>query len=620
MRPYAGRMSIGLIIKISGTLAELALPYILSTILDNVIPAAAASGNGYRSGIRTILLWGGLMTLCALAALIFNIVANRMASRVARDTARTIRHDLFHSTLHLSCAQTDAFTVPSLESRLTSDTYNVHHLVGVMQRLGVRTPILLVGGLIITLALDPVLTLVMLAVLPLIVLTVYMVSHRGVPLYQRAQKSGDAMVRVVREDVQGIRVIKALSRKSYERERYEHINDTMTQDDFRATITMAVSNPLIHLFLNLGLVAVLIVGAIRVDMGLCKPGKIIAFLQYFTLLSNALLSITRLFMMFTKGAASMQRINEVVDAAAAHQQTPCGHHLPCPASEHDYLVFDHVIFSYQGKTDNLKDVHFSLPRGGTLGIIGATGSGKTTLLSLLLHFYHLPEEGGSIRIGGRDIRDMSPAELRAHFGIAMQNDFLFAGTVEENINFYRDLPHEAIEKAARLAQAHDFIAQLPGGYSYRLTSKGTNLSGGQKQRLLIARALAGSWQKLPADARTEADIPKDGTQEAGASMAVLPPDILILDDASSALDYRTDAALRQALQTYSHSTQSNSGEPGGITTILVAQRVSSIKHADLILVFEGGAVIGQGTHDQLMETCDVYREIAQSQMGGAILD
>lgn len=591
-------MSLGLTIKILGTLAELALPYILSTILDDVVPAAVGQGTA-GDGIRQILLWGGLMVLCAACALIFNVIANRMASRVARDTARTIRHDLFDSTMRLSCAQTDAFTVPSLESRLTSDTYHVHHLVGMMQRLGVRAPILLIGGLIITLALDPVLTLVMLCVLPFIALTVYLVSRRGVRLYQNTQRAGDAMVRVVREDAQGIRVIKALSRKYYERERYETVNRQLVRNEFRAATTMAISNPLINLFLNAGLVAVMVFGAVRVQNGVCLPGKIIAFIQYFTLLSNALLSITRIFMMFTKGTASMNRINEVVDAAREHDaglqavgEAGAGQgHAVYPENDARYLVFDHVTFSYRGKTENLTDIDFALRRGGTLGIIGATGSGKTTLLSLLLRFYQLPEGNGSIRLGGRDIRDMTPAALRSRFGVAMQNDFLFAGTIEENIRFGRELTHEDVVRAAKLAQADTFIAALSDGYAHELTAKGTNLSGGQKQRLLIARALAGR------------------------------PEILILDDASSALDYRTDAALRQALQQdAAERVATGSGQYAPTTTVVVAQRVSSIKHADLILVLDKGQVIGVGSHDALMETCPIYREIAQSQMGGAILD
>ena len=584
LRPFFGRMSVGLTIKVAGTLVELALPYILGMILDEIIVTYAASGDT-TGGFRSILLWGGVMTVCAVAALVFNIVANRMAAHVAKDVATAIRHDLFDSTMRLSCAQADAFTVPSLESRLTSDTYNVHHMVGMMQRLGVRAPILLAGGLLITLALDPVLTLVMFSVMPLIVLTVYVVSKRGVPLYRKSQQSGDAMVRVVREDAQGIRVIKALSRKEYEQERYEKVNAQLVHDGMKASANMSISNPLINLFLNIGLVAVMFVGAIRVNEGLCQPGTIISFIQYFTILSNALLSITRIFMMFTKGTASMNRICEVLDAKGQDAcEASADGAVNLPENPARYISFENVTFSYRGKTDNTKNVSFDLPRGGTMGIIGATGSGKTTLLSLLMRFYQVPREQGTIRIGGKDIRTMTPDELRGRFGIAMQNDFLYAGTIEDNIRFGRDISHEQVVHAATMAQAHEFISKLADGYNHKLTVKGTNLSGGQKQRLLIARALAGS------------------------------PDILVLDDASSALDYRTDAALRRALREDEAVAQVTT------TSVIVAQRVSSIKHADLILVMDQGEIIGYGTHEELQESCDIYREISESQMGGAILE
>ena len=584
LRPFMGRMSVGLTIKIAGTLVELALPYILGMILNEIIVSYADSGDT-EGGLRSILIWGGVMAVCAVAALVFNIVANRMAAFVAKDVATAIRHDLFDATMRLSCAQADGFTVPSLESRLTSDTYNVHHMVGMMQRLGVRAPILLAGGLIVTLALDPILTLVMFSVMPLIVLTVYIVSKRGVPLFRDSQQAGDAMVRVVREDAQGIRVIKALSRKGYEQSRYETVNQGLMKTSLSAAANIAISNPLINLLLNVGLVAVMAVGAVRVNNGLCLPGTIISFIQYFTILSNALLSITRIFMMFTKGTASMDRICEVLDARGQdNTEAATEGSMTLPASADRYISFESVTFSYRGKVANARDVSFNLPKGGTLGIIGATGSGKTTLLSLLMRFYQVPVGSGTIRIDGRDIRTMTPAELRSRFGIAMQNDFLYAGTIEDNIRFGREISHDRVVRAATMAQAHEFISGLADGYDHKLTVKGTNLSGGQKQRLLIARALAGD------------------------------PDILVLDDASSALDYKTDAALRGALR------EDAAGRSNPPTTVIVAQRVSSIKHADLILVMDRGVVIGCGSHDELVASCTIYNEIAESQMGGAILE
>ena len=279
----------------------------------------------------------------------------------------------------------------------------------------------------------------------------------------------------------------------------------------------------------------------------------------------------------------MNRICEVLDAGGRDvSEASSKGALPIPENPDRYISFENVSFSYRGKYNNTKAVSFNLPKGGTLGIIGATGSGKTTLIALLMRFYQVPEGNGTIRIGGRDIRTMTPAELRSRFGVAMQNDFLYADTVEENIRFGRDISHEQVVRAATMAQVHDYIVGLSDGYNYKLTVKGTNLSGGQKQRLLIARALAGQ------------------------------PDILVLDDASSALDYKTDAALRRALREDDSSAAT--------TEVIVAQRVSSIKHADIILVMDRGEVIGCGTHDELMAACPIYNEIAASQMGGAILE
>ncbi len=569
LKPVAGMMTVGLTIKVMGTLAELALPYILQYILDDVV---------VRGEVRPVLLWGLVMAVFAVLCVVFNIVANQMAAKVARDAARKIRHDLFAATMNLSAAATDAFTIPSLESRLTSDTYNVHHAIGTIQRMGVRAPILLLGGMFMTFMLDWRLALVMLAMVPLIGGAVFLVTMKGTPLFRSVQSKVDHMVRVVREDAQGIRVIKALSREEKEQARYDAVNRDLVKAETKASATMAAINPAMNLFLNFGLVAVILLGAViisRPDAGM-KPGVIIAFMQYFTLISNALLSITKIFVMFTKATASAGRILEVIDkpedmAVYAPEEYPT-------SDDESEIRFDNVRFSYNKKKDNVRGVSFALKKGESLGIIGATGSGKTTILSLLMRFYDV--DSGSVRIGGQDIRTIDPDELHGWFGAAMQNDFMFAGTIRENIDFGREISKKDIEKASRTAQAAAFINELDDGYEHQLNSKGTNLSGGQKQRLFIARALAGN------------------------------PRILILDDASSALDYKTDATLRQAL----------AADDAKRTTVIVAQRVSSVMGCKLILVVDKGEVIGMGSHDELMKTCDVYRETSESQMGGAILD
>ena len=560
-------MSIGLSIKITGTLIELMIPYILSHILKNVVA---------KESVKQILLWGLLMIGCAAAACIFNICANRMAAKVSRDFSENIRHELFAHTLALSASQTDRFTIPSLESRITTDTYNIHSFVGMMQRMGVRAPILLIGGIAITLFMDSFLALIMIAVLPFIFVTVYFISRKGVPLYSKVQKSVDKMIRVVREDSQGIRVIKALSKNDYEHRRYDKANRSLSSDERRAGIIMSSVNPVMTLLMNAGIVAVVAISASRVAAHTSDPETVIAFMQYFTLISMAMMSVTRIFIMYTKSAASARRIAEIIET---ENDLPVRDEKDFPSvNSKNHIEFQNVSFSYKGKSNNLENISFSLPHGGTLGIIGATGSGKSTLIKLLLRFYDVG--AGNIRIDGKDIRTIPKEKLYKMFGTAMQYDFLYADTIEENIKFGRELSHDDVVKAAKIAQADDFISAFPEGYDHMLSQKATNISGGQKQRVLISRAVAAK------------------------------PDILILDDSSSALDYKTDAALRRALKE----------NMSGTTIVTVAQRVSSVKDSDLIIVLDEGKISGMGDHEFLLSTCPEYKEISDSQMGGAIVD
>ncbi len=562
LRPQYGRLALQLTIKFIGTITELFLPWMLSHILDDIVP---------QKDMVQVYIWGVFMMIAAAVALLGNVTANRMSTRISRRFTQKLRHDTYARVTYLSSRQTDSFTLPSLISRLTSDTYNVHQMVDRMQRLGVRAPILLLGGICVTFSLEPVLTLVLVATLPLLGVVVFTVSRKGIPLYVSVQEAVDSMVRKVQENMTGVRVIKALSKTDYEKGCFDEVNREVVRRDQHAGIIMATTNPVMSLLLNLGLTAVVVVGAFRVNAGVSQAGKIIAFLSYFTIVLNALLMVSRLFMIYSKGAASAKRIEEIL-------QTPMepipGD--PAPRTSQYHVEFKNVSFSYnkaKGKTrDDLSDINFALKRGETLGIIGPTGSGKSTILSLLMRFYDV--DSGEIRINGKRIEGIPDEELHTMFGVVFQNDFILADSIRENVDFGRGISDEDLLIAARFAQA-DFIETKEGGLSHMLTAKGSNLSGGQKQRLLIARALAGK------------------------------PEILVLDDCSSALDYKTDKALRSALRQNFRDT----------TTIIVAQRISSILHADHILVLDSGRVIGAGTHETLLETCPDYREIYDVQMG-----
>ena len=565
LKPLGSRIAVGTAIKTIGTVAELIIPFLLSYILENVIQS---------NNVTKIIIYGVLMTICALTASLGNVIANRMAAKTTMRFATRMRKELFSKTLHLSARSTDSFTIPSLEARITSDTYNVQNFIGMMQRMGIRAPILLLGGSVITLCMDEKLALVMIATLPLIFIVVYSISRLGVPLYSTVQQSVDGMVRVVREDAQGIRVIKALSKVDYENARYDKANMALKRNETRAATIMGVVNPIMTLLMNIGIVAVVAVSAYFVANNTSSATTVIAFMQYFTLISMAMMSLSRMFVMYTKCAASAKRISNVMEEESELK-----------IIEDDgkgdgslHVSFEKVTFSYLGKENNITDVSFGLKRGESLGIIGATGSGKSTILRLLMRFYDANQ--GVIRINGKDVRSYSKEELSAMFGVVFQNDFLYADSIEENIRFGRDISKEDIVKAAKTAQADEFISALSDGYSYGVTTGGTNLSGGQRQRLLISRAIAGK------------------------------PEILILDDSSSALDYKTDANLRQAL----------ARDIPDSTVITVAQRVSSVKNCDLILVIENGAIIGCGKHEELMGSCAEYKEISDSQMGGAFLD
>ena len=560
IQKYRLRLEFQMVIKIIGTLMDLVIPYILSYIIDEVVPT---------NDVQKIVLLGLLMIGCAVIGLVGNVKANQMASMIAKRVTTEYRHDVFSKIQELSPAQVDEVTIPSIISRMTTDTYNVHHMVGMMQRIGIRAPILFIGGIIVTLILDAKLTLVLIAILPIIVILTYIISKVGIPLYTNVQVALDELVRAVRENATGVRVIKALSKESYEKAKFRKINKDVIDLELKSGYTMSILNPIINFLLNAGLVMVIVIGAIRVNGGDLLPGKILAFTTYFTIILNATLSITRIFTMLSRSIASAKRIEYIMSFSKDLEVSE-----EPKLETTDYITFSNVSFSYHKQVDNLTDINFSIKKGETLGIIGATGSGKSTLIQLLMRFYDVDK--GAIYINGRNIKSIPSDELKKMFGVVFQNDCIFSDTIFENINFGRGYDIESVKEAARISSIHDFIETLPEGYNTELNARGTNLSGGQKLRVLIARSIVGN------------------------------PDILILDDASSALDYKTDAAIRSKIK----ETKT------GTTQIIVAQRISSVLSSDHILMLEDGKIIASGKHEELLKTSPEYLEIYKLQMGG----
>lgn len=568
VKPYWRMLTVSLTFKSVGALADLFLPWIIAYMIDTAIPDLQTSGS---TNLQTLYLLGGLMVLIAFVGLYLNVAANRKAEMIAAITVKGLRHDLFSKIERLSARQVDMITRPSLISRMTTDTYNMYNATASMQRLGVRAPVLLIGGIFMSLLLDPVLTLIMVTMLPLIIIIVYFFSRKGIPLYAKTQGYVDQLVRKLREYISGARVVRALSMSGHEIEKFDETNQNTVNAEQKATITMSKINPLMQSVMNIGLVLVLVAGAYRIDQGITEKGQIIAFVTYFTIILGAMMGITRIFVLSSRATASANRIDEVLNMP---EDMKDGYELIEVVPDTPIVEFRDVYFSYNQKQSNLKGINFKLYQGQSLGIIGATGSGKTTIINLLMRFYDV--DSGSILFYGKDIKTIQQNDLRKRIGVVFQNDLIFADTIFGNIQFNRDvITNEDIAAATRVAQA-EFIYDKNDEMNHQMAQRGMNLSGGQKQRVLIARAVAGK------------------------------PDIMVLDDASSALDYKTDMNMRVALKKELTET----------TMIIIAQRISSLRDSNLILLIEDGEILAAGTHEELMETCEMYQEIAYYQLGG----
>jgi len=567
---FKKELIIGPAAKLVEAIFELIVPLIMADIID-----VGVNGGG---GKPYIYRMGGIMILMGAFGLCSTLVCQYLASRASQGVGTVIRSDLFRHIGELSHRELDSFGTPSLITRVTNDVNQVQNAVAMLIRLVVRAPFLVIGAAVMAMAIDLKLSLVFLAVMPLVAAVLYFIMFRSIPFYKVIQKKLDKISLITRESLTGARVIRAFSREKAEEERFAEANDDFAETSMRVGRLSALLNPLTYAIMNLAIAAIVWFGGFRVDSGALTQGQVIAFVNYMTQISLALVVVANLVVVFTKAAASSARINEVFDTdASVKNGTSITDGTSVSGAEASLrapkIEFKNVSFSYSEGGDNaLENISFSVNKGETLGVIGGTGSGKSTLVNLIPRFYDA--EQGQVLIDGADVKQYALKELRGKIGVVPQKAMLFSGTIAENLRWGNEnASDEELDKAAEIAQAKEFIDKMPDGMNTFINQGGRNLSGGQKQRLTIARALAGN------------------------------PEILILDDSASALDFATDAALRKAI---AENTKN-------MTVIIVSQRANSLRHADKIIVLDDGEAAGIGTHEELMESCGVYREIVMSQ-------
>lgn len=565
---YKNQFFIALTFLILEAMGDLIQPTIMSKIIDN----------GVKQGdMDYILKLGGLMLLMTAFGATCAVTRNIVSSRVSQRFGADLREDLYIKIQGLSFDNIDKFQDASLITRLTNDVNQIQNFAHGLMRIFVKAPILGIGAVIMTFLLNPSTALIPLAAVPIVAIIISMNLKISYPIFTRIQRALDRVNGVMREYLAGIRVVKAFNRFNYEKVRFRKVNDNLRDETLKGMRIVAVFNPVVALVVNIGIVLVLWVGGLRVNSGDMEVGKIMAFVNYMTQVLFSLIMMTRILNMFIRAKASYERIEEVF----ATEDTMIISEEPLDFKDiKGKLEFENVYFKYyHNSIPVLDNISFSINPGETLAIIGSTGSGKTSLINLIPRFYDVTK--GKIKIDDIDIGDIEIDDLRNNIAMVPQKTLLFTGTISENIKWGNEnATYDEITEAAKISQAHDFITSFNEGYDTYLGQGGVNLSGGQKQRISIARAL------------------------------IKKPAILILDDSTSAVDLITERKIKQGLREYLKNT----------TTILIAQRITSVMDADRILVLDRGKIVGQGVHEELMKSCDVYKDIYHSQIGKGVVE
>jgi ATP-binding cassette subfamily B protein len=562
LKPYTLPVIVVVILVFLQSMAELYLP----TLMSDIVNKGITNGN-----VDKILSTGGFMLLVSLGDSLCAILATYLSAQIAVGFGRIIRKKLFAHITSFSLHEFDKFGTPSLVTRNTNDITQIQTVMMIMLRMVIMAPITCVGGIIMAVSEDRELAWVIVAVVPILVAAILLIAQKAFPLFQVIQKKIDKINLVLREGLIGIRVIRAFNRAEDEKQRFYNANTDLTETSIRVNRMMAFLMPIVMLMMNLTTVAVIWFGSIRVNIGATNVGDMMAFLQYAMQIMFAVLMASLMFIMLPRAQASATRINEVL---AVNPEITDAEHVKKPGNKKGYIEFKNVTFHYHGAEEPaIKNISFAACPGEVTAIIGGTGSGKSTLINLIPRFYDV--DGGSVEIDGIDVRDLSQETLRSKIGFVPQKAVLFTGTIAENIRYGKeDATYDEISHAAEVAQATEFINTMKDGYDSMIAQGGINVSGGQKQRLSIARALVGG------------------------------PEIYVFDDSFSALDFKTDAKLRAALKK----------ETAEATVVIVGQRVATIMDADRIIVLDDGQIAGIGTHQELYQTCQVYREIVHSQL------
>ena len=564
--PYLRRFRKESILAPLFKMLEATFDLLVPMVVADIIKVGIAGGD-------TTYIWTrcGLLVLMALIGLLCSFTAQYFAARAAIGTSTGLRHELMAHIQSLSFSELDTLGVSTLITRMTSDVNQVQNGLNMFLRLFLRSPFIVAGAMIAAFTIDTQIALIFLAAIPVLAVIVFGIMRITSPMYKTVQSRLDAVTGATRENLSGVRVVRAFGREDAEEENFVQQNGSLNAMQLKVGRSAALMNPLTYVVVNLGIIGILYFGANKIGSGALLSGDVVALVNYMSQILVELVKLANLVVLLTRAIASMGRVSQVLDTPStmAFPEKP----VSADAASDVAVAFDHVSLRYQGAgAESLSDVTFTAKKGQTIGVIGGTGSGKTTLVSLIPRFYDATK--GQVTLLGQPITAYSKAELNRHVAVVMQKAQLFKGTIRSNLLWGNEnATDEELWHALSIAQSEDFVRQKPGKLDDPVEQGGRNLSGGQRQRLTIARALVGH------------------------------PDILILDDSASALDYATDAALRKALRTL----------PAETTLFIVSQRTSSLRHADQIIVLDDGHVVGIGKHDTLMQRCEVYREIHESQ-------